>query len=81
MLLFQAPGGANAVVGKLGILVCSIPRLDYLVELIRLVVRAVELQPLPFDDDAGRWLWVLLVLSREIVLSHRAALSFQCSQG
>src|SRR6266852_8296297 len=75
-LLFQAPSCADAEIRKLAVFVGCIPTLNYLVEFPRQVIGAVELQPFPFDNDAGGRLRVLLVLRSEVVLSHRAAVGF-----
>src|SRR5262245_20258596 len=42
------PSGANAIVGKLSILVGGIPALDYLMEPFRLFI--IILQPISFHD-------------------------------
>src|SRR3954447_11364175 len=44
------PSGANAVVGKLGILIGGIPALDYLMKPFRLLIGAIKLQPFSFND-------------------------------
>src|SRR5262245_20732713 len=44
------PSGANAIVGKLGILVGGIPALDYLMKPIRLLIGSIILQPISFHD-------------------------------
>src|SRR5215475_11020485 len=44
------PSGANAIVGKLGILVGSIPALDDLMEPFRLLIGSIILHPISFHD-------------------------------
>src|SRR5262249_39544024 len=42
-LILQAPGGADAIIGKLAVFVCGVPALKNLVEFVRQVAGAVEL--------------------------------------
>jgi hypothetical protein len=44
VLLFHSPGGANAKIGKLRILVCGIPGLNFLVESLQLFIGAVGIR-------------------------------------
>src|SRR6267142_4855836 len=50
VLALHPPSGANAIVGKLGILVGGIPALDYLIEPFRLVIWSIKLQPFSLND-------------------------------
>src|SRR5262245_8858711 len=50
VLALHPPSGANAIVGKLGILVSRVPALDDLIEPFRLVIGSIELQPFSQND-------------------------------
>src|SRR5882724_4433078 len=50
VLAHNPPSGANAIVGKLGILVGGIPALDYLMKPFRLIIGPIKLQPFSLND-------------------------------
>jgi hypothetical protein len=50
VIALYPPSGANAVVGKLGILVGGIPALDYLIKPFRLLIGSIKLQPFSLND-------------------------------
>src|SRR5262249_44400685 len=80
VLTLQAPGGTNAKIGKLAVLVCGVPALKDLIKSFRLLVRGVWFQPFRFDDDSRGWLRILLIVSGKIVLSHGTTLRLQPGQ-
>ena len=75
--ILDTPGRANAKIGELGILVGRVPTLQDLIEALRLFFRTVVAQSLPFNNNTGRRLRILLILRHEIVVSHSAALNFE----
>src|SRR5262249_50548682 len=75
-LPLQAPGCADAVIGQLGRLVRRIPTLHDLFKVLSTFVRFIEPEPIATYDQTGRRLRVLLVLSRKVILSHRAPQTF-----
>src|SRR5215471_21780220 len=68
--ILDAPGCANAKVSEFSILIRSVPTLQDLIEAVRLFIRTIEFEPLAFNNNAGLWLGILLILRHEIVVSH-----------
>src|SRR6267142_3365587 len=50
VVVHNPPSGANAIVGKLGILIGGIPALDYLMKPFRLLIGPIKRQPFSFND-------------------------------